>query len=118
MPPVPYGELDARLPIVMLPVRLETRYFDIDPATVELRVRIFPSVAHVTTTRSGIDPAERDEMIALRLTDLLQQVGEITGAEPAQLALRRDVPDLDRVVSPGRNAVAGIRRDGQAFDPV
>jgi hypothetical protein len=65
MPPsVPYGELDARLPIVMLPVRLETRYFDIDPATVELRVRIFPSVAHVTTTRSGIDPAERDETIA------------------------------------------------------
>ncbi len=65
MPPsVVYGELDAGLPIVMLPVRLETRYFDIDPATVELRVRIFPSPAHVTTTRPGVDPAERDETIA------------------------------------------------------
>jgi len=65
MPPsVPYGELDGRLPIVMLPVRLETRYFDIDAATVELRVRIFPSAAHVTTTRTGVDPAERDETIA------------------------------------------------------
>ncbi len=65
MPPeVPYAELEAALPIVMLPVRLETRYFDVDPATVELRVRIFPSVAHVTTTRSGVDPAERDETIA------------------------------------------------------
>jgi hypothetical protein len=64
MPPAAYGELDAGLPIVMLPVRLETRYFDIDPATVELRVRIFPSAAHVTTTRPGIDPAERDETIA------------------------------------------------------
>ena len=65
MPPeVPYAELDAALPIVMLPTRLETRYFDVDPATVELRVRIFPSVAHVTTTRFGVDPAERDETIA------------------------------------------------------
>ena len=63
-PPVPFAELDGGLPIVMLPVRLETRYFDIDPATVELRVRIFPSAAHVTTTRPGIDPAERDETIA------------------------------------------------------
>ena len=62
--PTVYSELDAGLPIVMLPVRLETRYFDVDPAIVELRVRIFPSAAHVTTPRPGIDPSERDQTIA------------------------------------------------------
>src|SRR6266481_1397286 len=66
LPPVPvfYKELDVKLPIVMLPVRLETRYFDLDPATVELRIRIFPSSAHVTNARPGIDLAKRDEIIA------------------------------------------------------
>src|SRR5215831_2957512 len=48
----------------MLPVRIETRYFEVDSDLVELRVRIFPSQAHVTSARPGVDPAERDETIA------------------------------------------------------
>src|SRR5215475_5224149 len=63
-PPVPYSELDVKLPMVMLPVRIETRYFEINADQVELRIRIFPSQAHVTAARPGIDPAERDETIA------------------------------------------------------
>lgn len=63
-PPDLYRELDARLPIVMLPVRLETRYFDAGTDLVELRVRLFPSGAHVTTDKPGIDPLERDEAMA------------------------------------------------------
>ena len=61
--PALYSELDVKLPIVMLPVRIETRYFDVNADLVELRVRIFPSQAHVTSARPGIDPAERDETI-------------------------------------------------------
>ncbi len=67
MPPDPttdFAELDAGLPVVMLPVRLETRYFAIDADHVELRLRIFPSRLHVTVDRPGIDPVERDQMMA------------------------------------------------------
>ncbi|MFZ4573787.1 MAG: hypothetical protein ACOYN0_05275 [Phycisphaerales bacterium] len=63
-PPSLYSELDARLPIVMLPVRLETRYFDAGGGQVELRVRVFPSGAHVTTDKPGVDPFERDQTVA------------------------------------------------------
>src|SRR4051794_39535602 len=63
-PPLPpFRELDVKLPIVMLPVRLETRYFQINSDLVELRIRIFPSSVHVTSSRPGIDAPERDETI-------------------------------------------------------
>lgn len=58
-----YHELDGKLPIVMLPVRIETRYFS-DGAALELRVRIFPSAAHVTTDRPSPDQVEHDETVA------------------------------------------------------
>ncbi len=61
---VPFAELDVGLPIVMLPVRLETRYFAVNADLIELRVRIFPSRLHVTVDRPGIDPIERDQTIA------------------------------------------------------
>ena len=60
----PYTELDAALPIVMLPVRVETRWFAVNADLVELRVRIFPSRLHTYVDRPGIDPIERDEAIA------------------------------------------------------
>jgi hypothetical protein len=62
--PQPYAELDITLPIVMLPVRLETRYFAVDAENVELRVRIYPSAAHITTNRPTVDQTERDETVA------------------------------------------------------
>ena len=58
-----YNELDGKLPIVMLPVRIETRYFA-SGADLELRVRIFPSAAHVTTDRPSPDQVEHDETVA------------------------------------------------------
>lgn len=60
----PYAELDVGLPAVLLPVRLETRYFAVNADLVELRVRIFPSRLHVTVDRPGIDPIERDQTVA------------------------------------------------------
>ena len=59
-----YAELDAGLPIVLLPVRLETRWFAVNVDLVELRVRIFPSQLHTYVDRPGIDPVERDETVA------------------------------------------------------
>jgi hypothetical protein len=61
--PTLYHDLDAKLPIVMLPVRIETRYFAAG-ADLELRVRIFPSSAHVTTDRPSPDQVEHDETVA------------------------------------------------------
>jgi hypothetical protein len=58
-----YSDLDKKLPIVMLPVRIETRYFAAGGTDVELRVRIFPSSVHVTTDRPMPDPVERDETV-------------------------------------------------------
>ncbi len=61
--PVAIPPLDPAFPIVMLPLRLETRYFSVNADLVELRVRIFPSAAHVTSDRPGVDPVEHDETI-------------------------------------------------------
>lgn len=62
MPPLPqYNELERDLPLVLLPVRLETRFFAADATNVELRVRIFPAAAHVTTDRPGVNTAEQSE---------------------------------------------------------
>ncbi len=60
----PYTELDVGLPIVLLPVRVETRWFAVDADLVELRVRIFPSRLHTFVDRPGIDPLEHDQTIA------------------------------------------------------
>lgn len=63
-PPPTYSELDVALPIVMLPVRIETRYFAVDAANIELRVRIFPSAAHITTDRPTVDQVEHDQLVS------------------------------------------------------
>ena len=59
----PYTELDVGLPIVLLPVRVETRWFAVNADLVELRVRIFPLRLHTYVDRPGIDPLERDQTI-------------------------------------------------------
>src|SRR5262249_48252179 len=61
MPLPPYNELERDLPLVLLPVRLETRYFVAGAANVELRVRIFPAPVHVTTDRPGVNAVEQSE---------------------------------------------------------
>jgi hypothetical protein len=58
-----YTELDGKLPIVLLPVRIETRYFAAG-TDLELRVRIFPSGAHVTSDRPSPDQVEHDQTVA------------------------------------------------------
>ena len=105
MPPLPaYAELDPTLPIVLLPVRLETRYFQVDADHVELRVRIFPSSAHVATDRPGVDPLERDESQAYWRTRLADddgaattraasaRLGQLFGEPRAQWLRRRFTP--------------------------
>jgi len=57
MPADAYRSLDPRTPIALLPLRLETRYFERDN-DLELRVRIFPDALHVTGSRRDPSPAE------------------------------------------------------------
>ena len=58
---MPFETLDPRTPIVLLPVRLETRWFAASATQHELRVRIFPDAAHVTRRRDGVESNERRE---------------------------------------------------------
>lgn len=51
----PWSALDAQIPIAMLPVRLETRY-----ASGELRVRIYPDVAHIEQLEEALTEAEQE----------------------------------------------------------
>ncbi len=48
-----YGELESELPILLFPVRLETRYFRPD-GNLELRVRVFPDTIHVDSHNPNI----------------------------------------------------------------
>ena len=57
-----FRELDAQVPIVLLPIRLETRYFaHSDPTRVELRIRMFPDTIHVGGRRQGLSTLEMRE---------------------------------------------------------
>ncbi len=46
--PDPLGVLAQDVPLVLLPVRLETRWFDVsDPSRIELRIRVLPDEIHI-----------------------------------------------------------------------
>lgn len=110
--PVLYRELDVKLPIVMLPVRLETRYFEVNSDLVELRVRIFPSPVHVTSARPGIDIPERDETIGYWRTR--KTTGDTSPATDAawqrlvQLFGDARAQYLRRILTPTTDASGGL----------
>ncbi|MGI8332712.1 hypothetical protein ACRYCC_22395 [Actinomadura scrupuli] len=66
MPPIPpldpmstFAGLDERLPLALLPVRLETRFFLAhDPP--ELRVRVFPDAIHADGHRDALTRSEQE----------------------------------------------------------
>jgi hypothetical protein len=75
------GELSSQLPIAMLPVRLETRFFQGDQ---ELRIRIYPDDVHVNSHQLALTERELDLGKAYwgqrlaghdNLASLAQQVG-------------------------------------------
>lgn len=53
----------ADLPIVMLPVRVETRWFVVDATRLELRIRIYPDDLHIPQLHP-VNAAEHDEGVA------------------------------------------------------
>ena len=60
LPPELTGTLAASdVPLLMLPVRLETRFFALpDAATQELRVRVYPDQVHVDSHETGLSQDE------------------------------------------------------------
>src|SRR5262249_34842871 len=55
--------LSSSFPVVLFPIRLETRFVDAGNAT-ELRVRIFPDQIHVDTHEPGLTDSERTALAA------------------------------------------------------
>lgn len=53
------GTLDGGVPLAMLPIRLETRFFDTNQGK-ELRIRIFPDQIHIDTHTNALTPREAD----------------------------------------------------------
>lgn len=87
-----FSHLDSQTPIVLLPVRLETRYFASDAEHYELRVRIFPDDIHldshqpmITSTEyeltrgywdSRLDEGVESDAAILRWQELCQEAGD------------------------------------------
>jgi hypothetical protein len=57
-PSVMVQALDARHPVALLPIAVQTRY---DDATTRLMIRIYPDVLHRSTHEPGLRPAEIEE---------------------------------------------------------
>jgi hypothetical protein len=53
------GDLDQGVPLVLFPVRLETRYDD-DPASTRLRIRVYPDDIHLDTHEPELTEAEAE----------------------------------------------------------
>ena len=47
-------------PLVLLPVRLETRFFTLPDSAIELRIRVFPDKIHLDSHEPDLLPGERD----------------------------------------------------------
>lgn len=61
LPPELTAELaPSNQPLLMLPVRLETRFFALPGGMEELRVRVYPDQIHVDTHEPDLSPEERE----------------------------------------------------------
>ncbi|WP_203906144.1 hypothetical protein [Rhizocola hellebori] len=54
------GLCPSDLPLVLLPVRLETRFFPLTATTTELRIRVYPDQVHLDTHEPQLTAEERD----------------------------------------------------------
>jgi hypothetical protein len=77
-----FPAVDARTPIVLLPVRIETRYFDTGRGQVELRIRVFPDDIHIAADGAGDDAA----LAARALPDRWIAIGRTDGARTFTVA--------------------------------
>ena len=57
-PPNSFGPIDARIPIALLPVRLETRFVTTAAGKDALRIRVYPDDIHVDTHEPGLTEEE------------------------------------------------------------
>jgi hypothetical protein len=105
----PLAGLDAAVPIVMLPVRVETRWFPVDDATrIELRIRVFPDEVHVAAplAATGSERESAAAYFAARTADgpdapstrqCFAQLVDSTGASRAAWLVRALAPGMPAV---------------------
>ena len=85
---LPFAALDDELPLLLLPVRLETRYrLGADPP--ELRIRIFPDQVHIDADTPAPGPVERELTIEFWRTRLAAR--DETGRQAAWRTFTRRV---------------------------
>jgi hypothetical protein len=76
----PFLALDADLPLLLLPVRVETRY-RLDAGPPELRIRIFPDQLHIDADRP--EPSAAEAEVAITFWRRYQAAGDGAGRAAA-----------------------------------
>ncbi len=109
------------LPLVLLPVRLETRFFALPDNVTELRVRVYPDKIHLDSHEPDLLPAEQDWGAHYWEQDWRagnDATARATAWQPARRPLRRRARRLDRAHAAADQSAAAAHRAGSDEPPL